>query len=511
MKKILSLILVFALVFTLALTGCSKPAEEPEQPNDDTSQPTEEPAEPAKEELVVMSGQITQSFDQFGMVPPDVTTMNTVCSTLLKVKDGKELSPCLAESWIESEDGMSITYKIREDVYFHNGELLTGEDVLYTFETLFAAPFGAYLQRSIASFELVSPYEFKITKTLPYVKLNNILTSFGHIVNKKAHMENPEAYNANPIGTGPYKFSKILEDQSVEFVVNENYFEGTPAFKKVTVRPPLAPETAVISLENKEIDFLTALVPSQLEIVQANDDLVVAESEGWSMTHILLQGEKFKSNLELRKAAYYAVNRENAMQIGSNGLGEVNGELCTDIFLGKFKGYFQTPPAADIEKAKEALANSGYDVSQPITLTIYAGFEDLAASIQADFAEIGLTLEIESLQINDYYSKFLGGQLEMTFWPMGAEAQSMEEFLGGYTSIGDPNGRNGYKSEELDAIFAQIQTIGSDEERKPLMKDLYNLIIENFISIPLYSQNAYFAYNKELTYDVPISGSTGKF
>ena len=136
--------------------------------------------------------------------------------------------PALAESWEYDDESLTYTFKLRDDVKWHDGEQFTADDVKFTYETINNPDVGSEIATNyedIEKMEIVNDYEIKIT-----LKDHNIaiLDYFTVGIIPKHLLEGKDIitsdFNIRPIGTGPYRFSDWDQGQSITLVKNENYF-----------------------------------------------------------------------------------------------------------------------------------------------------------------------------------------------------------------------------------------------------------------------------------------------
>lgn len=157
-----------------------------------------------------------------------------VYSTLLNLDENAKPYAGIVESWSQAEDGLSWTFTLREGLTFHNGEALTAEDVVFSFERILAPDSGyAYSSQIETIAEVVAvddlTVEFRLNRvTGPF----EIYMAFpGSSIVLKDHVESDWDLNAHPVGSGPFKFVSYTPRDSIVFEKNEDcYKEGRPYF-----------------------------------------------------------------------------------------------------------------------------------------------------------------------------------------------------------------------------------------------------------------------------------------
>ena len=156
------------------------------------------------------------------------------------VTQDRDLSiiPCLADSWEESEDGMTWTFKLHEGVKFHDGSDFTSEDVVASYDYA-REPGSSYNSRftSVESVEAVDDYTVVIHMKNKYPLL---LTDLAMVcISNKENIEGktPEEVGSSVIGTGRYKLVEHVKEDHIDMVANEEYWGGAPEIKSVRFRP----------------------------------------------------------------------------------------------------------------------------------------------------------------------------------------------------------------------------------------------------------------------------------
>ncbi|MDL2327780.1 ABC transporter substrate-binding protein, partial [Ruminococcaceae bacterium OttesenSCG-928-A11] len=192
MKKVLALLMAVAL---LALAACGGSGSSAPAAGGDTSAAAGGDAsaadggvaapEGAKDTLVWVQGADVTSMDPHqGKETPAVQVTCNIFDTLLLVDESGNPQPCLAESW-ENVDDLTWTFKLREDVKFHDGEPMTSEDVVFSLERAIASPAVSYIVDFIDTVTADDDYTVTVKTKAPYAPtLANLAVPFSAIVPK---------------------------------------------------------------------------------------------------------------------------------------------------------------------------------------------------------------------------------------------------------------------------------------------------------------------------------------
>ncbi|MEE8311178.1 MAG: ABC transporter substrate-binding protein, partial [Candidatus Binatia bacterium] len=178
------------------------------------------------------------------------------------------LEPRLAERWEVSEDGLQITFYLRKDVRWQDGEPFTARDVEFGFNTIIdpgtlTAYAEDYLQ--VEKFEVIDDYTFRATYAEPYAPAlatwTNLVVLPRHILEGQDINEATE-FARNPIGLGPYKFESWETQRQITVHANEGYYRGRPHIERVVTRVLPDQQTQFLELKSGGLDSM-GLTPLQ--------------------------------------------------------------------------------------------------------------------------------------------------------------------------------------------------------------------------------------------------------
>lgn len=492
MKKACSLFLALCCLLGL-LTGCSNGSGAGD-----------------KDTLTFLSWVRAETFDSSVGGSMDKSIMLALHSTLVALDGDGGIIPMLAESWEESEDNMFVTFKLRQDVKFHNGDPLTADDVIYSFDILYANTRSYTMQENIPTYEKIDDYTIRLGKVAPYAKIYEILAEQGYIYPKNYHSQDPEGYNNAPVGCGPYKFVSREADDSVRLEAFEDYFGDAPGFKNVIVKTPLEPASAVIALETGEVDLISHLPPTQAALVENNDKLTLVTTESsWSTHMLLLMGDPLYTDENLRKAIFHGVNPENAIKLSNEGIGSPAENLFAVRLMGDYAGTVENFVGYDPDLAKEYLEKSDYN-GEEMVLSIMSN-PALAESIQSDLKSLGINVSIEQLESSSWSTKMNKGEIQITEIELGTNAMSVQDFLSILSSSMPTYGENMAPSQEFDELVASLPTITDNDEQRAATIQALNILYDRTVTVPIYDSTFNYSYGPDVEYDCEVSASTYNF
>src|SRR5258708_7752329 len=218
----------------------------------------------SKDTLTLVSQANQGSLDgHFAATNQELLVTRNIYSSLLKYKpDTTELTGDLATSWDSTPDGLSYTFKLRQDVEWQKGfGHFTAADVKGSFDRLRApetkSPFAGAISM-LQEVQVVDDYTVKFILSQPYAAFPHLLTNYrdGPIINVKAVQQFGKDYDWNPVGTGPYQFESGVPKQEAIVTAFDKYYGGVAPIKRVVTRTIPDINAQVVGLENGQYDMM---------------------------------------------------------------------------------------------------------------------------------------------------------------------------------------------------------------------------------------------------------------
>ncbi len=378
----------------------------------------------------------------------------------------------LAESHTVEND-VDWIFKLKQGVKFHDGTELHAEDVVATIEWVKAnVPGSSGYTGKIASVEEVDEYTVKITTDGPYAGLLYDLGYHYNFIMPKALIESGNDFNTNPVGTGPYKFVEWSHGDHITFTKNEDYFDETckPSITELTWRFIPEGTSRTIALEAGEVDFVYEVETTDVSRLQSNSAFTVAEVtsvENWFLN--LNKDLAPFDDVNVRKAINCAINRDNIINGALNGYAKANIS-CVPVGYAEYSD--EGAEGYDLEKAKEYLAAWGGDPST-ISLPILCSNDvkvRIATIMQADLAEIGINVEVVSMDQATYLSQTSSGDFTaaITSW----SPSNALTYLQRYHSRRRASNPGSLNDPEVDALVEQAESTIDEAARTELLHEI---------------------------------------
>lgn len=446
--------------------------------------------------------------------------VQNIFNRLVKLDASKQIVSDLAMDWSVSEDGMAITFYLRDDAKWHDGESVTSEDVKYTFDVIKENPTYYMASRMGIVDSIETPDEYTVVFNMNQADVS-FIADLGwyatfilpeHIFNNgQAWEDNPATMN--PIGSGPFKFSDFKQGENITLVANPDYHEAAPKMDKLIFSIIPDDATAVQAFVNGDIDVLENVPSANADELMANDNIVMALNEYPSPMRIIfnLHEEKL-ADVNVRRAIATAINKEEISQKIYNGVQKAEYNLYPSLIEWASNSE-DTTPRFSIEEAVKILEDAGYEKDadgfyiKGITIDVFegSGYPDAAKLMSASLAQAGIELIVQVHEFNAWSDKVTVQRdfmLELQGGFMGPDPAALHKRFG--TGVGSNYGD--YSNAEFDEVLVRAAATGVQEERARLYKEAQSILAEDLPYIPIVAFAGYDAHSANFI-NLPIDGA----
>jgi len=417
-----------------------------------------------------------------------------------------EPEPFLATSF-EFTDPLTLRMTLQEGVTFHDGTPFDAEAVVYNVERAKHLEDSSIKSdvASIESVEAVGEHEVVMHLSEPDSSLLGVFADRAGMMVSPAAAEN-EDFGQHPVGTGPHRFVRWAPGDSWTYERNEDYWqEGLPYLDGLEFTVQADINTRINGLRSGQYDFIDGVSPGRAAELEEDDDIVVSVDP--TILHHMVwwnTGRGPLADVRVRRAINVAIDREAIWQ----GIMEGTGEIAWMPVPSQHWAYAEDLVPTfdhDPEAARALLEEAGYGDGFTLTMTSTATDTSvrMAEAMQAQLAEIGITLEITPEQTVDSVQRYF-------------EAKQVDAYNSSMTARPDPSitfetmfsASSFYNTaqtspegfEELLAAASRAQT---QEERKEAFRALSAAAVEHALWIPLVFPPSITAYSKDVAGFVP--------
>lgn len=486
-KKILTSVISIVMITAMVLTGCSTSNT---TKTDSNSNAIEKSA--AKDSLVFRLNSEPSTLDPHMTSDVGVTqnAQYQLFDSLTREEQDGTLSPALAESWKISEDGKEVILKIRQNIKFHNGDILTADDVVFSLKRAVASKFNTVMTSSIEKVEKVDDTTVKLTLKYAYSPILKCLATINmSILPQKVVEANPEGFARNPVGTGAYVFKEWKSGDKVIMEAFADYYRGTAAIKNLTYVNIPDHSTALIALEKGEIDVMINPNMADRQSIIDNKNLVYHESDAAAYQLFSFNNEKgVFADKRLRKAVSMVVDRE-AIIIGAKEGQATPVEAAMLTIVDEYPEGFKSD-AYDVEAAKQLVIDAGY----PNGLTVKMPTIDAATYIkpstmlQEMVREIGINIEIEIMERGAWNQKVLTDtDYEITMWAVPVTVVDADFAAYGPFHSKNRGGSGNFTNvniPRLDELVEKGRVTPAGVERNAIYKEISEIIRDEAVLVP---------------------------
>lgn len=399
--------------------------------------------------------------------------------------------PSICEDYDVTDDGLVYTFKIRDDVKFHDGTQMTAEDVAFSINRTIEKGWAADMVAAIESVEATDDYTVVLTLSRPFGGMIGSLASPYFSIMSKAYLEEngDDIVERKPMGTGAYKFVEWVSGDHITLEANEDYFKGAPSIKTVTFKPITDKNTGLIALQAGEADAFLNVNYSDIPAVEEDESLAFYSTDLAAVLSLNMNIEnEILSDVRVRQAVNYAINRDNIIQGALEGQGTAANSpvppTC-DGYSEDVKGYEYDP-----DKARELLKEAGYEDGLSFTIKIKEDSKNqkVAQVIQSDLKAVGIDVEIQILEAGAYTTDvYSNGDYEMTIsaWcAMFTDAYSLLYSQFHKDCYGGTGNITHVTSDELSSMLDSAAQAGEDE-KTAAYTEVAQSIMDNAYVAPL--------------------------
>lgn len=442
---------------------------------------------------------------------------NQLFNGLVQLNDSLQVQPDIAKSWDISSDGLTYTFILRNDVYFHkhinfgkdSTRVVTSYDFVYSFDRLLsdklASP-GTWVFQNVEGYKAINDTILSINLKKPFPAFLGLLSmKYASVVPKEITEDSSIDFRSNPIGTGPFYFKLWEENVKLVLRKNKHYHEKDNNGKQL----PYLESIAISFLPDKQsgfmqfiqgkIDMISGLDPSYKdELLQPNGNLqekykdkiqmitgpyLNTEYLGFNMNDDLMK------DIRIRKALNFGFDRQKLVLYLRNGMGDAKINGIVPYGLGNFH------ETADVlynpTEAKRLIDEVIKEKKQPLTITLSTNntYLDIAEFLQREWEQLGIKVKVDIMPPSTLRQAIATNKLSFFRASWIADYPDAENYLSLFTTSNfTPNGPNytHYTNKTYDALYQQALETVDDVKRQEIYKTMNNIIADDVPVIVLF-------------------------
>ena len=463
---------------------------------------------------------------------PDNEVQHALTESLVR-NTGGEVYPGVAESWEVSEDGLTYTFHLNPDAKWSDGEQITAQDFVYSWQRLMnpdtAAPYafiGEYIKNGLAVEKgEMDPSQLGVVAqddTTLVVTLERPTVYFLSMIGAQAQFaplrqDIVEEYGSDfaadyekNVYSGPYVLTKSSDNQWF-FEPNEEYWDrDSIKMDRVELNYVQNPDTAVAMYEDGELDYVQ-LPSASISAYEGKDNTFLNGNVDYFYFNVGGDCPEL-ANKNMRLALNYALDRNKYNQLVNSGYYKPSTGLVFSGLTGIESTYGEEstlegyPLDGDDAKAKEylnaALSELGYSDPSEVTLTLTTTDTE-SAKKQAEVCQemwnktLGINIEIEQITYAECLSRQQSGDFEIVWAGWGSDYDDPYSYLELFMSSGAYN-YSGFQNDEYDALMTATQTEIDAAKRMNMMHQAEQILIDEGAFLPQAEREIHYLLNENV-------------
>src|SRR5437879_6488127 len=453
--------------------------------------------------ILARSGEVTNLDPHKVPAFTSARVFELVYSYLMRLDENLGVQPDLAASMPRtSPDGKRVTVELRTGVKFHNGDPLTSADVKYTFERILD-PKNAAVARSFFTDvdTITAPDDSTVVFNLKNPNAA-MIAYMAHpntgIVSKKIGEANPDlSKKETAIGSGPFKLAEWVPDNFMRFEANKSYYvEGQPYLDGVRINVVPDESGLAAALRTKAADMAIIFDPKVARTLRSESGVTLSAkpSLGYNLLFVNTKRKPF-DNLKVRQAVAYAIDRKAIIDAVAFGEGEVAGPIAPALAQYALPTSQYPLYTRDVAKAKQLLQEAAvgpvsFTMLTQTTEPVYA--KDIAQLVQAQLAEAGITMKIETLEFTQWVDRWLKADFDMAPGLNGGGPDPDFYIFRYFTDDGNLNFVTSYKNPTSSDAIKMARATTDVAKRKDLYATAQKELVNGVPFIWLYVGRDYF-------------------
>jgi peptide/nickel transport system substrate-binding protein len=478
----LTAVTIFLIIMALFFQACSgvSATSTLNQLSQDQTQTATAEGTIKKDTLRVAMQPIVQIDPALISSDPEVMVANAVYDYLVDITPQNTIAPRLATDWQVSDDGLTYIFNLGKDVTFHDGSAFGANDVVWTFNRLKDPNVGSSTADLYANIDKIEASgDLQVTFTLkspnPFFLFD---LSDNHALVMKANTQDPNNFN----GTGPFVVTSYSPEDRIIVEANPNYFvKGEPRLSGIEFIFFNDQTAQVDALRGGQVDFVFAISTDLYTSLQNEQNLNLLEVATNSFDLVRLRADQKPGNdPRVIQALKLSTDRQAIFNLVLQGFGETGrdspiGPLYTQYYTDQYP-----LPARDVNKAKQLLADAGYqnglklDLHTPDT----GNRPNLAAVLKDQWEESGVDVNVIVEPESVYYGEnhWLEVNLGITGWGSRPYPQF---YLDVMLKCGAKWNEAHYCNSELDNLINIAGTTMDEEKRVEAYHEIQKILIDN--------------------------------
>nr|WP_246422131.1 ABC transporter substrate-binding protein [Nocardiopsis mwathae] len=462
-----------------------------------------------------------------------------------------ETIPALAESWETSEDGLTWTYQIRDDVTWSDGEPLTAEDIAWTYTTIMEDDAAGQANGSyVANFESATApdpttLEIELSErqaTMLSLQVPIVPKHIWEQVDDFAAFNNDDEFPI--VSSGPFVITGYQPNQSVTLEANKDYWRGAPEFDRVVFRYIPEKDAEVEALRSGEVSLIAGLTPAQADALEGEEHITVNNATGKRFQAFTinpgartLDGEEFGDghpalqDKTLRQAILRAIDKDEIVHKVYGGY----AEPAEGYIPARYPMYSWSPEGDarldfDADAANEMLDDAGYEMGDDgvrvspdgdrLKLRMHVhndrpDYVSIGRLMEEWLADIGIEVDNRTVDPGVLSDALHDGTYDLIFtgWSVNPDPDYVLSIHTCDALPREPGSMRGdayFCNEDYDELYAkQLAEDGDPEKRADYIRDMQEILYDEAVVVTLTYSNMLEAYRSDVIGTMQVQPDPG--
>jgi peptide/nickel transport system substrate-binding protein len=408
---------------------------------------------------------------------------------LVKPMPGNPMSPCLAESWSVSQDGLVYEFVLRREVKFHNGDPVTADDVKFSFER-YRGVSAKILRERVKQVQVVDPHRVRFQLKEPWPDFLTFYatpaTGAAWIVPRRyIEKVGDEGFKKAPVGAGPYRFVSFTPGVELIVEANEGYWRKTPSVKRLVLKAVSDDVTRATMLKRGEIDIGYIFRGPVAEDIRRTGGLTLKPvrfyGEQWLLFTEQWDPKSPWADRRVRLAVNHGIDRQAINESLTLGFSRMTG----GIIPRDFEFSWPAPPYPyDAAKARQLLAEAGYARGLEAELWTDTGFAEQTEAIANYLAGIGIRTRMRTLERAAYFSQLRDKKLRPLVYVASAAYGNAATRIDSFVSAGGVFTYGSYP--DIEGLIQEQVTERDRKRREETLHRIQQLMHERVMFAPIW-------------------------
>ena len=396
-------------------------------------------------------------------------TTKSLYDTLVEPDRDGAIEPALATSWSVRDDGLELTFELRQDVRFHDGQPLTAADAAASLERL-RSPASPKADEfaMIDAIATPDPHTLVLTLDQPAPALLASLASGWAAILPAASIEAGHDFGNRPVGTGPFELQAWIRDGFVRLTANDDYYRGAPAVDDVIIRFVSEPSVQWQGLRTGEFDLAVDVAAVDWPAIEADERVVLEQGpSGLAIVAALNNRRPYLDDARVRRALNLAVDAEMVLEVA------YGGGIPIGTFMEAGSPWLPEGVAAypfDPEQARALLQEAGVPVGWTLDLALPQPYDPhiVAGQMLQDYLrDVGVDVRIRVLEWGVWLGEVFSGPRDFDVTVIGHTGKL--DASGRLSGYGHPERTySGFDDPEVAAWIDRAGLVHDHETRRAL-------------------------------------------